>query len=198
MISACITDPFAGRLRIKDSRIDAFTLPRNGVQAAGCTKPSANLQRKDDLCQLRARIASWCAFDQQPSRESASERIAAMLEDLLCPVCRPMHSLPMARINGSPLRVDAESLSPSQCDRLQFQKRDVCRVSEGRWGGRVDAAGRVAFCGVTLRHKFLQSPYSFEFPACSTIMRSEDRSEAQVFRKPWRQGGPRCILDSCD
>jgi len=42
-----------------------------------------------------------------------------------------MHSLLMARINGSPLRVDVESLSPSQCERLQFQKRDVSWVSEG-------------------------------------------------------------------
>jgi len=39
MISACIADPIAGRLRINDSRVDAFTLPRNGVQAAGCTEP---------------------------------------------------------------------------------------------------------------------------------------------------------------
>jgi len=37
MISACIADPFAGWLRIKVSLIGAFTSPRNGAQAAGCT-----------------------------------------------------------------------------------------------------------------------------------------------------------------
>jgi len=42
----------------QDSRLDAFTLPRNGAQAAGCTKPKVNLLRKDDLCQLGARVTS--------------------------------------------------------------------------------------------------------------------------------------------
>ena len=52
MISACITDPFAGWLRIKDSRLDAFTLPRNGAQAAGCTEPQLKLLPTGDTCQL--------------------------------------------------------------------------------------------------------------------------------------------------
>src|SRR5260370_5059375 len=57
-----------------------------------------------------------------------------------------MHSLLMARINGSPLRVDAESLSPSQCDRLQFQKaRHIPSVRKG---------STVLASGVLLQERF--------------------------------------------
>jgi len=42
MISACITDPLAVRLRIKDSRLDAFTYPETGCkrQAAPSLEPT--------------------------------------------------------------------------------------------------------------------------------------------------------------
>jgi len=73
MISACITDPFAGWLRIKDSLIGAFTSPRNGAQAAGCTEPDFKLLPTDDVCQLEDASPSSCAFDQQLSRESGSD-----------------------------------------------------------------------------------------------------------------------------
>jgi hypothetical protein len=53
MISACITDPFAGWLRIKDSLVGTFTSPRNGAQAAGCTEPRLKLPPTDDVCQLK-------------------------------------------------------------------------------------------------------------------------------------------------
>jgi hypothetical protein len=70
-------------------------------------------------------------------------------------VCRPMHSLLMARINGSPLPVDAESLSPSQCVRLQFQK--ARRIPSVRRGSIVLAsAGSSAialFCTKTVRKR---------------------------------------------
>src|ERR1700675_1622845 len=77
------------------------------------------------------------------------------IEFPLSTVCRPMDSPLMARINGSPLRVDAESLSPSQCDRLQFQK--ARHIPTVRRGSTVLASGgssaRALFCTKTGRKR---------------------------------------------
>jgi hypothetical protein len=58
-------------------------------------------------------------------------------------VGRPMRPLLMARINGSPLRVDAERLSPSQCDRLRFRK--ARRIPSAQRGSITLASGG-CFC----------------------------------------------------
>ena len=83
MISACITDPFAEWLRIKESKMDAFTFPRNGAQAAGCTEPLSKLLRTHEVCQLRSparrglKVSRRRRAATHPLATSASQRGSA-------------------------------------------------------------------------------------------------------------------------
>ena len=64
MISACVADPFAGRLRIRGSGEDAFTVPQVGASGR-LHRASINAIAEENPCQLKAWVARH--FDPAPA-----------------------------------------------------------------------------------------------------------------------------------
>jgi len=58
MISACITDPFAGWLRIKDSCVDAFTVPESGCKRQAAPSLERNYSGRTIPVNSWARVAA--------------------------------------------------------------------------------------------------------------------------------------------